>query len=146
MQAQRSVVVLFGLALAAAGCTDDLAPITYHWNQAQVTMLQRIAVLKAAVVDMRRDTSADPRMAIHDWYGDQLRTSMRAFEQSVVEVELQFQANETAVADAMKTGKAAASKSAVEEAEADFDVTVARAEGMPREIREALAAWPGKAR
>lgn len=142
MRCHRFVVCALVLALSAAGCSEDLVPITYEWNKAQVTMLQRIATLKAVLVELRQRANASPRLAIHDWYGDQLRGSLRAFEQAVVEVEQQFQTNETAVADAMKAGKAARARLAVETAEADFDAAVARAEKQPAEIRALLRKPP----
>jgi hypothetical protein len=142
MRCHRFVVWGLVLALAGAGCADNLVPITYEWNKAQVTMLQRIATLKAVLVDLRQRANANPRFAVHDWYGDQLRGSLRAFEQRLVDVELQFQTNETAVADAMKAGKAVPARQAVETAEADFDAAVARAEKLPAEIRALLEKPP----
>ena len=136
MRAQRFAVLLPLLAVLA--CADNLVPITAHWNQAQAVMLKRIAELKASIKDLHLNISVNPAMAINNWQSDEVRTSMRAFEQGVAELEQQFQASDTAVTDALASGKLSVARPAIDRAENDFDAAVKRLYPMPAQIHAAL--------
>jgi hypothetical protein len=136
MRAQRFAVLLPLMVLL--GCADNLVPLTAHWNQAQVVMLKRIAELKASIKDLHLNISATPAMAINNWQSDEVRASMRAFEQGVVDLEAQFQASDLAVTEALGSGKLSVAKPAIDRAENDFDAAVKRLYPMPAQIHAAL--------
>ena len=138
MGAPRIAILLSGLALTTLGCTDDLVPITAHWNQAQIVMLKRVAELKASVADLRLSVQANPGMAVNNWQSEEVKTSLRDFEKGVGDLERLFQLNDTAVSEALRTGKLTLAKSAIERAEADFDELSARLYPGPAQIRAAL--------
>ncbi len=126
------------MLLTLAACADNLVPLTAHWNQAQGVMLKRIAELKGSVADLRRNVVESQAMAINNFQTDEVRQSLREFEQGVADVELLFQVNDTVVSEALQSGKLATARPAVDRAENDFDAAVARLYPMPAQIHAAL--------
>jgi hypothetical protein len=138
MLARRFPILCLVILLAA--CADDLAPLTAHWNQAQLVMLKRVAELKASAAEVRTAAGTSPAMGINNWQSDEVKTSLRGYEQGVAEVEQLVLRNDEAVAEALHSGKLAVAKPAIAKAEADFDAAVARLYPVPKQIHSALAA------
>ena len=132
------------LVLAFSACTDDLVPLTAHWNQAQAVMLKRVAALKASVAEAHAAVMVTPGMSLNTSQSQEVRARLRSFEQSVRELEELFQTNEDAVSLALQSGKLSVGKPAVDRAEADFDAAVVRLYPVPKQIKVALEATAKK--
>lgn len=117
-------------ALAVAGCSEDLGPITATWNQLQATWTAKAGELRKQASAIAAGVKAMPAPGATDTAGQGLLSkvtaALAAHDKLLGGLDTAISTAANSVQEALKTGKVATVQKAIDDSKAAYDAAVAK--------------------
>ncbi|MBL8923091.1 MAG: OmpA family protein [Myxococcaceae bacterium] len=122
-------------ALALAGCTEDLGPITKTWTELASSLTSQVAELSKTLTDLKGKAGAVAAPAADDKEGNELKGkldgALAAFEKGLTDAQGLIGSGTASVNEAITKGKIAGVQSAMDKVKADVTGALDKLKAQP---------------